>query len=214
MKDLLIITQIDKNFDYQKITKLIDFALDNNLSIVIINNSNEKIKKNVFGNIEFFNQEPGISNIELTRKIFNIKLEQGYKYVLNWPITLDFNLEVVENIYHQIKRGFDIVIGYNQNARIQPGFGYKLLFKVLTLSQIKQPYSQLYCFNWFVIQNFIKNERLLIEPANYIFFHVRLHLKILSLPLNCPVPTYVQKHGSIFGIKQTFKLIYYLFLTK
>ena len=181
------------------------------LKLVVINETAANLN---LGSIEFYVPEVGISKTELIKDIFNQKLEQGYKYFLNWPSGMEFQLEAIQNIYHEVKRGFDIVIAYNQFLKHQPGCGYRLWFRCLTWFKIQQPYSDLYCFNWFVVQQFIKNERLLIEPSVYLFFQLKLHLKILSLGLKYEIPLVKLKHGGWSKMKQDWKLFYYLFIFK
>ncbi len=211
MNDLLIIYKLTDHSNLKDLEEFWQACQTNHLALVVINETDTQI---INEHLEVYQPEIGISKNELIKDIFNQKLEQGYLYFLNWPSSLKFDESIILSIYHEIKRGFDIVIGYNQNLKHQKGWWFRFWFRFWTWFSIKQPYSDLYCFNWFVVQQLIKNERLLIEPAVYLFFQVKMHLKLLSLGFKQEIPLLEFKPKSLAKTKQSFKLFYYLLISK
>ncbi len=182
-------------------------------------NTKAVIKKNKFNAI--FNK----TNLGLSgafREGVKYAIENGYKYVIQYDGDGQHNPEEIPSMVFYAQKGYDIVVTSrycNQSNALTYSKKtchrwLRLLFTLSTHQKITDPTCGLRLYNWIVMDEFIKNKKMEVEPAGIAYITKKKKLKIKEIGTTVfkreyGESTFSKRSKAVkYMLKQTFRMLF------
>lgn len=206
---------IVKAINNLKKTINIDFLLVNDCST---DNTLEIIKKNKWN---YISNEKNLGLSGSFRNGVKYAIDKGYRYVIQYDGDGQHNPEDIIEMIFYAQKGYDIIVTSryfnNNNLTKSKEIAHKFLkslFYLKTHQKITDPTCGLRLYNWVVMEEFLNNPKMDVEPSSIAYITKSKKLKIKEISTQ----VFNREHGEgsftkksnviKYMSKQTFRLLF------